>query len=132
MFLLSTLEDQELLDCHTTLTDSNINIFNFIKEPDCFLNLPEIWKNTIYILKLCKKLKVPHHYSQKKKSAPFLDVKMTLNLYWGRMLPLSVQLSILKLQKRRKGKKNKKIKKCKKSMFLDSQERDNRKLINCD
>ena len=39
---LSTLEDQDFIDCYSTITNSNKNVFEFIEEHDCFLNLPEV------------------------------------------------------------------------------------------
>ena len=37
---LSILKDQEVIECRATLTDCNINVFDLIKEHDCFLNIP--------------------------------------------------------------------------------------------
>ena len=39
---LSTLEDQDFNCCYSTITNSYENVFEFIKEHDCFLNLPEV------------------------------------------------------------------------------------------
>ena len=39
---LSTLEDQDFNCCYSTITNSYENVFEFIKEHDCFLDLPEV------------------------------------------------------------------------------------------
>ena len=39
---LSTLDDQDFVDCYSTISDCNTNVFEFIKEHNCFLNLPEV------------------------------------------------------------------------------------------
>ena len=39
---LSTLEDQDFIGCYSTITNPNKNVFEFIREHDCFLNLPEV------------------------------------------------------------------------------------------
>ena len=37
----STKEEPELIVCFTNITGPNRDLFDFIKEHDCFLNLPE-------------------------------------------------------------------------------------------
>ena len=42
MNYLSTLENQAFVDCYSIILNCNDNIFEFIIEHDCFLNLPEV------------------------------------------------------------------------------------------
>ena len=35
-------EEQELIECFANVVGPNRDIFDFIKEHDCFLNLPEV------------------------------------------------------------------------------------------
>ena len=39
---LSTLNDQGFVDCYSTISNYNNKDFEFIKEHDCFLKLPEV------------------------------------------------------------------------------------------
>ena len=39
---LSTLDDQDFVDCYSTISNCNNNVYESIKEHYCFLNLPEL------------------------------------------------------------------------------------------
>ena len=41
-FLTTLYDDQEFIDCFTNAIDYKKNMFEFIKEHDCYLNLPDI------------------------------------------------------------------------------------------
>ena len=39
---LSTLDNQDFVDCYLTVSNCNSNFFEFTKEHDCFLSIPEV------------------------------------------------------------------------------------------